>query len=66
MVLNTSVTSDESTYQQNKPMGDHPLIWTNENLRRIISIAIGHDVALCDNPDFQTLVRDAILWAGGK
>jgi chitinase len=57
-------TADESTYKQNKPMGDHPLIWTNEKYRRMIYIAIGHDATLCDNPDFQTLLRDAILWAG--
>ena len=59
-------TADESTYKQNKPMGDHPLIWTNEKYPRTIYIAIGHDAALCDNADFQTLVHDSILWAGGK
>jgi len=59
-------TADESTYKQNKPMGDHPLVWTNEKYPRTIYIAIGHDAALCDNPAFQTLVRDAILWAGSS
>src|SRR5262249_17802005 len=29
-------TADESTYKQNKPMGDHPLIWINENYHRMI------------------------------
>ena len=56
-------TADESTYKQNRPMGDHPMIWTNERFHRMIYIAIGHDASLCDNPDFQTLIRDAILWA---
>lgn len=55
--------ADESTYKQNHPMGDHPLIWTNEKYPRTIYIAIGHDASLCDNPDYQTLLRDSILWA---
>jgi uncharacterized protein len=59
-------TADESTYKQNIPMGDHPLVWTNEKYRRMIYIAIGHDPSLCENADFQTLFRDAILWAGSK
>ncbi len=59
-------TADESTYKPNIPMGDHPLIWTNEKYRRMIYIAIGHDASLCENADFQTLLRDAILWAGSK
>lgn len=59
-------TADESTYKQNIPMGDHPLIWTNEKYRRMIYIAIGHDASLCENAEFQTLIRDAILWAGSK
>ncbi len=59
-------TADESSYKQNIPMGDHPLIWTNEKYRRMIYIAIGHDASLCENADFQTLIRDAILWAGSK
>jgi uncharacterized protein len=59
-------TADETTYKQNKPMGDHPMIWTNEKYHRMIYIAIGHDASLCDNPDFQILVRNAILWAAEK
>jgi type 1 glutamine amidotransferase len=55
--------ADESTYKQNKPMGDHPMIWINENYRRMVYIAIGHDASLCVNRDFEVLVRDAILWA---
>ena len=55
--------ADESTYHQNKPMGDHPMIWINENYKRMVYIAIGHDASLCSNPDYETLVRDAILWA---
>jgi type 1 glutamine amidotransferase len=55
--------ADETTYKQNKPMGDHPMIWINEHYRRMVYIAIGHDASLCVNRDFQVLVRDAILWA---
>jgi type 1 glutamine amidotransferase len=58
--------ADESTYKQNKPMGDHPMIWVNENYRRMVYIAIGHDASLCVNHDYQVLVRNAILWAATK
>ena len=59
-------TADESTYKQNKPMGDHPLIWVNEKYRRMVYIGIGHDASLCVNPDYAVLVRDAVLWAAEK
>ena len=61
--------ADESTYKPNKPMGDHPIIWTNEAYRRALYIGIGHDPTACRDPTFTTLVRDAILWAaspGGR
>jgi len=56
-------TADEATYQQNKPMGDHPIVWTNERYRRAIYIAIGHDPSSLTNEAYCTLLRDAILWA---
>lgn len=56
-------SADESTYHQNKPMGDHPLIWTNESYRRMIYIGIGHDSSSWSNKNYSTLVRNAILWA---
>jgi type 1 glutamine amidotransferase len=59
-------TADESTYKQNKPMGDHPIIWTNPNYRRMIYIGIGHDASLCKDDNFFKLVRDAVLWAAEK
>jgi len=55
--------ADESTYKPNKPMGDHPMIWTNEKYRRVLYIGIGHAAALCDDPVFSVLMRDAIVWA---
>lgn len=59
-------TADESTYKQNKPMGDHPIVWTNENFRRMIYICIGHSPTALTNPSYVILVRDAILWAASK
>ncbi|HTE34269.1 MAG TPA: ThuA domain-containing protein [Chryseolinea sp.] len=58
--------ADEASYKQNKSMGDHPIIWTNPKFRRMIYIGIGHDASLCKDPNFTTLVRDAILWANSK
>lgn len=59
-------TADELSYKQNKPMGDHPIIWTNEKYRRMIYIGIGHDLSVFTNQNYVTLLRDAILWAGSK
>ncbi len=59
-------TADESTYKPNRPMGDHPMIWTNERYRRAVYIGIGHAPALCDDPNFIVLIRDAILWAASS
>lgn len=59
-------TADESSYKQNKPMGDHPIIWANERYRRAIYIAIGHDPSSLENRDYSTLLRDSIVWAASK
>jgi uncharacterized protein len=56
-------SADETSYRQNKPMGDHPVIWTNEQYRRAIYIAVGHDGAALTNPAYAALLRDSILWA---
>jgi type 1 glutamine amidotransferase len=56
-------TANESTYRQNKPMGDHPIVWTNEKYERMIYIGVGHDASAVENPAFVTLLRDAIMWA---
>jgi uncharacterized protein len=58
--------ADESTYKPNKPMGDHPMIWTNEKYRRALYIGIGHDPTICSDPNFAVLMRDAIQWAASK
>lgn len=59
-------TADESSYRQNKPMGDHPIIWTNEKYRRMVYIGIGHDATLCSDKNYETLVTNAILWAAER
>ena len=56
-------TADESSYRQNKPMGDHPIIWTNEKYKRMVYIGIGHDASLCSDKNYTTLITNAILWA---
>jgi uncharacterized protein len=56
-------TADESSYKPEKPMGDHPMIWTNPEYERAIYIGIGHDIAACSDANFAILMRDAILWA---
>jgi len=57
-------SADESSYRQNRPMGDHPLVWTNERYRRMIYIGIGHDLSILQNDGYARLLQDAILWAG--
>jgi len=58
--------ADESTYTQNKPMGDHPLIWVNEKYRRFIYIGVGHDSTAYDNPPYALLLKNALVWAASK
>ncbi len=59
-------TADESTYKQNKPMGDHPVVWVNEKYRRMIYLAIGHDPSILGNKDYLRMLTNAVLWAGSK
>jgi type 1 glutamine amidotransferase len=54
---------DESSYHPIKPMGDHPIVWTNTAYRRMIYIAIGSDPSLFADSNYSTLLRDAIRWA---
>ena len=56
---------DEKTYTPKNPMGDHPIIWCNENYKKTIYIGIGHsDSMWTREQNFRNLVRDAMLWAG--
>lgn len=56
-------TADESSYKPAIPMGDHPMIWVNENFRRAVYIGIGHDTTACTDANFKILMRNSILWA---
>ncbi|PSL46409.1 GH18 family chitinase [Chitinophaga niastensis] len=56
-------TADESTYKQNKPMGDHPIIWTNQKFPRAVYIGVGHDASLLTNKNYGILLGNAIHWA---
>jgi uncharacterized protein len=59
---------DESSYQPSSDikMGDHPVVWTNEKMKaRNIYIQMGHHPSLLTNENYTTLLRNAILWAGG-
>ena len=56
-------TVDESTYHPRKPMGDHPIIWTNERYRRMVYIGPGHDPVLLRDSAYARLLLDAVLWA---
>ncbi len=57
---------DESSYKQNKPMGDHPIIWANEKYPRTVYICIGHDSSVLTNTVYVSLLHNAIFHAAGK
>jgi len=58
-------SADESTYTQNKPMGDHPLVWVNEKYKRFIYVGVGHDSTAYANPPYAKLLTNAVVWAAG-
>lgn len=48
-------------------MGDHPVIWTNENMKaRNVYIFMGHHPDLFENQEFTTIFHNAILWASQR
>ena len=62
-------TVDESSYTpaSDIKMGDHPVVWVNENKKaRNVYFLMGHDGILLKNKDFTTMVSNAILWAARK
>lgn len=63
-------TVDESSYQPNsnvKMHGIHPVVWTNKNVKgRNLYIFMGHHPSLFYNENYKRLLRNAILWAGGR
>jgi hypothetical protein len=60
---------NENTYTPDTKikMGDHPVIWTNENYKaRNIYIFMGHHADLFDNPAFTAIFKNSIFWAARK
>jgi len=60
---------DEKTYTPGSDikMGDHPVIWSNLNVKaRNIYIFMGHSPELFNNPAYTTIFRNAIFWAAAK
>ncbi|MDB5051217.1 MAG: putative secreted glycosyl hydrolase [Fibrobacteres bacterium] len=64
---------DESSYkfvdpsQSGTKMGDHPVIWTNDNLKaRNLYIFMGHHPNLFTNTAYTTLLRNAVMWVANK
>ena len=60
---------DEKSYKPSSTivMGDHPVIWTNDQVKaRNIYIFMGHSPDLFDNAVYTTIFRNAIFWAAGK
>jgi uncharacterized protein len=55
---------DESSYHANPAMGDHPIVWVNENLPRMVFLGIGADPEFYDEPNCRLLVRNALEWLG--
>lgn len=57
---------DESSYEpfSKIKMGDHPVIWTNEQFKaRNVYIFMGHAPELFENKTYTTLLRNSIFWA---
>jgi type 1 glutamine amidotransferase len=60
---------DEKTYTPDSPlkMGDHPVVWTNEQVKaRNVYIFMGHRAEHFQNQAFTTLFRNSIFWAANQ
>jgi len=60
---------DESSYSPatGKKMGDHPVIWANENYKaRNVYIFMGHSPGLFSDENYKKLFSNAIFWAAGR
>ncbi len=59
---------DESSYKpvSDIRMGDHPVIWINENKKaRNVYFLMGHSSRLFATNEFTSMFRNAIIWAAG-
>jgi len=60
---------DESSYEPDSKikMGDHPVVWSNPNVRaRNVYIFMGHSPDLFDNEAYKRLLGNAIFWAANS
>ena len=64
---------DESTYEFVDPsqreirMGDHPVVWTNDELAgRNLYIFMGHHPNLFANAAYTTLLTNSIMWLANQ
>jgi len=60
---------DEDSYFPSSAtkMGDHPVIWSNNNVKaRNIYIFMGHGADLFDNADYKRLLENSIRWTLGS
>ncbi len=60
---------DESSYVPDGKvkMGDHPVIWTNDRMKaHNVYIFMGHSPVLFDDEVYKAILRNAIIWAGGR
>jgi type 1 glutamine amidotransferase len=49
------------------PTSDGPVAWISPYQKsRVIVIQLGHDRLAHEHPAYRDLVKNAILWAGGK
>jgi len=60
---------DESTYSPDSKikMGDHPVIWSNRNVKaKNVYIFMGHSPLLFESDEYKTIFKNAIFWAAKK
>ena len=52
----------------NDPTSDGPVAWISPYAKsRVVYIQLGHDhTGRMEHPNYKALVKNAILWAGGK
>jgi type 1 glutamine amidotransferase len=63
------IVSPENTIllRTNHPTSDGPIAWISPYKKsRVAAIQLGHDEKAHLDPNYQKLVRNAILWAGGR
>lgn len=66
--VNVLISVDESSYQGKQKMGgDHPFVWYHEyDGGRSFFTSLGHTEEIYRNPDFEKLVKGAIIWTADK